>query len=87
MVLASQISVVRGDLDETVLQKSLLLHEVYVLPTEPLSDLPAGFLEAMSNDEKVTAGNIHYILLSNLGEALMTDCVTEQEIVDVISAY
>jgi len=42
MVLASQISVVRGDLDEAVLQKSLLLHEVYGLQTEPPSDLPAG---------------------------------------------
>ena len=41
----------------------------------------------MSNDKKATAGNTHYILLSNLGGTLMTDCVTEQEIIDVISAY
>ena len=88
MVLASQVSVVRGGLDEAVLQKLLLLHEVCCLPTGPPSDLPAAvFLEAMSSDKKVTAGNIHHILLSKLGETLIPDCTTEQAVVDLICAY
>ncbi len=88
MVLASQLSIVRGGLDEAVLQRLLLLDEVCGLLTGPSSDLPAaGFLEAISSDKKVTAGKIHHILLSKLGEALIADCVTEQEIVDLISAY
>jgi len=88
MVLASQVSVVRGGLDEAVLQKLSLLHKVCCLPTGPPSDLPAAvFLEAMSSDKKVTAGKIHHILLSKLGGALIADCVTEQEVVDLISAY
>lgn len=87
MALACQISVGSGRLDEAVLQKLLLLHEVCGLPTRLPSNLPAAvLLAAMSNDKKVTAGKIHYILLSKLGEALITDCVTEQEIVDVVSA-
>ena len=58
------------------------------LPTGPPSDLPAAvFLEPMSNDKKVTAGESHHILLSKLGERLITDYVTEQKIVDVTSAY
>ena len=88
MVLASQLSVVRGGLDEAVLQKLLLLHEVCGLPTGSPSDLPAAvFLEAMSSDKTGTAGKIHHILLSKLGEMLITDCVTEQAVVDLISAY
>jgi len=88
MVLASKVSVVRGGLDEAVLQKLSLLHEVCGLPTQPPSDLPAAvFLEAMRSDKKVTTGKIHHILLSKLGETLISDCVTEQEVVDLISAY
>ena len=66
MVLASQISVVRGGLDEAVLRKLLLLHEVFGLPTGPPSDLPAAvFLEAMSSDKKVTTGKtITFFLVS-----------------------
>ena len=71
-----------------MLQKLLLLHEVCCLPTGPPSDLPtAVFLEAMSSDKKMKAGKIHHILLSKLGEMLITDCVTEQAVVDLISAY
>jgi len=87
MVLATQISFVRGGLDEAVLQKLLLLHEVCGLPTGPPSDLPAAVsLEAMSSDKRVTAGKIHHILLSKLGETLIIDCVTEQEVIDLIAA-
>ena len=88
MVLASKVSVVRGGLDEAVLQKLLLLREACCLPTGPPSDLPAAvFLEAMRSDKRVTTGKIHHILLSKLGETLISDCVTEQEVVDLISAY
>lgn len=88
LVLPSEISAVRGGPDEAVLQKLLLLHEVCGLPSGPLSDLPAAvLLEAMINDKKVTDGKIHHILLGKLLEKLITKCVTEQEIVALISAH
>ena len=66
MVLASKVSVVRGGLDEAVLQKLLLLHEACCLPTGAPSDSPAAvFLEAMSSDKKATTGKtITFFLVS-----------------------
>ncbi len=88
MVIAAQISVARGSLDEMALHKLLLFNEAFGLPTGPPADiLAADFLEAMTSDKKVTSGKIRYVLLNKLGEATITDRVTEQEIVDVISLY
>ena len=88
MVIATQISVARGSLDEMALHKLLLFNEAFGLPTGPPADiLAADFLEAMTSDKKVTSGKIRYVLLNKLGEATITDRVTEQEIVDVISLY
>ncbi len=81
MVMASRISVARGGLDEVVVGKLLTFYEAFGLPTGPPEGMSArDFLQAMASDKKVTAGKVNYVLLSKLGQAMITDSVTHQEI-------
>lgn len=59
--------------------------KIFDLPCAPPSGMTAEvFLSAMQGDKKVQAGRIRYILLSELGEALIVDDVSESEIADCL---
>ena len=47
---------------------------------------PQVLLAAMGSDKKVAAGKVRYILLTQLGEAVVTESVTEDDIARVIDA-
>ena len=56
------------------------------LPVEPPQVDPRAFLEAMSLDKKVVAGNIRLVLLDALGSASVTADYPSHELVDLLSA-
>ena len=87
MVLASRLSVLRGTLDAEVVDQLTAFNEAVGLPIA----LPAGItaqamLEAMGSDKKVSGGKVRYIVLSQLGEAVVAENVTDDDIVRVIDA-
>ena len=85
MVLASRLSAAAGGLDGTVVDDLIGFNEAVGLPVSPPADVtPPALLAAMGSDKKVTAGKIRYILLRQLGEAEVTEDVTEDDIARVI---
>ena len=55
------------------------------LPVAAPSSLSAAdLLQAMSSDKKVSSGKIRYILLRRLGEAVVTEEVTTDDIASVL---
>ena len=87
MVLASRLSVLRGTLDSEVVDQLTAFNQAVGLPVAP----PAGvttqaMLEAMGSDKKVSGGKVRYIVLSQLGEAVVAENVTEEDIASVIDA-
>ena len=85
MVVASQISVLRGTLDASVVEKLITFNRTVGLPVATPSSLSASdLLHAMSSDKKVSSGKIRYILLNSLGEAVVTEQVTVDDIVSAL---
>ena len=87
MVIASRLSANRGLLEGSVVERLIEFNQTLDLPTS----LPAGIstaqlLKAMGSDKKVAAGKVRYILLSTLGEATVSEHVTEDDIARVITA-
>ena len=84
MVLACRLSAA-GGLDAKVVDELIRFNEAVGLPVSPPADVtPQALLAAMGSDKKVTAGKIRYILLRQLGEAAVTEDVTEADIAGVI---
>ena len=87
MVLASRLSVLRGGLDAEVVDQLTAFNESVGLPVAPPADVTAqAMLEAMGSDKKVSGGKVRYIVLSQLGEAVVAENVTEDDITCVIDA-
>jgi len=87
MVIASQISVLRGTLDASIVEKLITFNRAVGLPVEAPPSLSASdLLQAMSSDKKVSSGKIRYILLQGLGEAVVSEHVTTDDIVSALSA-
>ena len=85
MVIASRLSAAAGGLDAAVVDELIGFNEAAGLPVSPPADVtPQALLAAMGSDKKVTAGKIRYILLRQLGEAEVTEDVTEDDIASVI---
>ena len=85
MVLASRLSAAAGGIDAAVVNELIGFNEAVGLPVSPPADVtPQALLAAMRSDKKVTAGKIRYILLCQLGEAEVTEDVTEDDIARVI---
>ena len=87
MVLASRLSVLRGGLDAEVVEKLTAFNESVGLPVAPPADVTAqAMLEAMGSDKKVSGGKVRYIVLCHLGEAVVAENVTDDDIARVIGA-
>ena len=81
MVIAARISARRGWVpDDTVTALTDFLTTLG-LPTSPPEAMSVDvFLEAMALDKKVAAGKVRYVLLRELGTAILVDDVTRDEI-------
>ena len=74
MVMAVDLSCRLGWIDDTVLQRTRKLLTAAHLPIQAPDDMGVDdFIEAMSVDKKNIEGNIRLVLLSALGEAVVTE--------------
>ena len=64
-----------------------MVNQAVGLPVAPPANITAqAMLEAMSSDKKVSGGKVRYIVLSQLGEAVVAEIVTDDAIARVIDA-
>ncbi|MFC1550045.1 3-dehydroquinate synthase [Candidatus Neomarinimicrobiota bacterium] len=76
---AGHISNAKGLLSDN--DWSLLKSTINNLPLPILPTLnPDGILNIIRNDKKIRAGSLHFILLKKLGEAVISDTISEQDI-------
>ena len=87
MVLASRLSVLRGTLDSEVVDQLTAFNQAVGLPVAPPASVTTqAMLEAMGSDKKVSGGKVRYIMLTQLGEAVVAENVTDDDIACVIDA-
>jgi 3-dehydroquinate synthase len=87
MVLASRLSVLRGTLDSEVVDQLTRFNQTVGLPVAaPAGVTTQAMLEAMGSDKKVSGGKVRYIVLSQLGEAVVAENVADDDIACVIGA-
>jgi len=73
MVMAIDLSIREGWIDESVRERSIALLERAALPIAPPAEISADqFLEVMAIDKKTIDGSINLVLLRALGEACVT---------------
>ena len=83
MFAAGQISHELGFLNNQ--DYELLVSTIRKLPLPKLPDLnPEAVLEAIRYDKKVKAGRLHFVVLKGLGNAIVTDYVSDEQIINVI---
>jgi len=81
MVMATQISVNRGQVAPEELARLKGFLEEFGLPVAPPASMDTSvFLGAMAGDKKVEKGTIRYILLQRLGQAAIVNDITAPEI-------
>lgn len=73
MVMAADLSVRLGQLDEAVRQRLVSVIGAAKLPTRAPALGDSRYIELMKVDKKAEAGTIKFILLKKLGETLITD--------------
>ena len=87
MVIASRLSVDQGALSPAVVDQLESFNRAVGLPVAvPPEISTSDLLNAMGSDKKVAAGKVRYILLRELGDAVVTEEVTEADITRVINA-
>ena len=87
MVIACRLSVAKGSLAPMVVEQLEAFNRAVGLPVAaPPAITPGELMNAMGSDKKVAAGKVRYILLRELGDAVVTDEVTEADITRAISA-
>ena len=83
MIAAGQISHELGYLNQQ--DHELLISTLRKLPLPKLPDLNLkAVLETIGHDKKVKAGRLHYVVLEGLGNAIITDEVSDEQIMNVI---
>lgn len=86
MVMAAQLSQSRGWLTQPQVDAIATLLADFQLPIEPPEGMSIeAFLPYMKTDKKVKAGKMRFVLLSELGKAVVVDDVTETELTQVFN--
>ena len=87
MVMAADLSMRMGWLgQDNALQIKNLLQE-YGLPVAPPADITEKqYLETMLSDKKARAGVVRFVLMKELGEAVITDAVKAEHLSQTLSA-
>lgn len=87
MVIASRLSVAKGNLAPSVVEQLEAFNHALGLPVAVPPGITSGdLMNAMGSDKKVAAGKVRYILLREMGDAMVTEQVTEADITGVINA-
>lgn len=87
MVMAIDLSIREGSIDEQVRQRAVALLEQAALPVNPPPEMTVEqFLDAMAIDKKNVDGKIKLILLRALGEAFITDQYSHEKLLQTLTA-
>jgi 3-dehydroquinate synthase len=87
MVMAIDLSIREGWIDEDVRQRSVALLTQAGLPVKPPAEITvAQYLDAMAIDKKNVDGRIKLILLHALGEAFITDEYNHDKLLQTLNA-
>ncbi len=87
MVMAIDLSIRQGWIDERVRERSIALLERAALPTAPPAEMTSQqFLETMAIDKKAVDGAIKLVLLRKLGEACITGDYDHELLLQTLSA-
>jgi len=86
MVMAIDLSIREGSIDEQVRQRGVALLKQAGLPVQPPPEITvAQFLDAMSIDKKNVDGKIKLVLLRALGEAYITDNYNHDKLLQTLN--
>jgi len=86
MVMAIDLSIREGSIDEQVRQRGVALLKQAALPVNPPPEMTVEqFLEAMAIDKKNVDGKIKLILLRALGEAFITDQYSHEKLLQTLT--
>jgi 3-dehydroquinate synthase len=84
-IIASQIAQVKGWLAESEVKRIIALHAAFGLPvTGPANMNCTTYMKHMAHDKKVLSGKIRFIIPTGIGQAIVTDEVTNEEIQQVL---
>ncbi|RZA06959.1 MAG: 3-dehydroquinate synthase [Moraxellaceae bacterium] len=87
MVMAADLSMRRGDISSNDLQRIIALLERAQLPTKAPADMtPEQFVELMGVDKKVLDGRLRLVLLSALGQAIVTSDIDTTLLMETFAA-
>ena len=85
-VIASRLSVAKGSLAPSAVEQLEAFNHALGLPVALPRELPPRSYECDGQRQKVAAGKVRYILLREMGDAMVTEQVTEADITGVINA-
>jgi 3-dehydroquinate synthase len=85
MVSAMYISLRRGLITEADFEGAVKTLRDFRLPVSTTAIDPEKLIELVKNDKKMDAGKIHFILLKNIGEAVIVKELTDSEIIEGIN--
>jgi len=86
MMMAIDLSIREGWIDESVRERSRALLEQAALPVAPPPEMTAEqFLDAMAIDKKTIGGRINLVLLHALGEAFVTSEYQREKLLDTLA--
>lgn len=86
MVMAAELSRLRGDIDAALVERVRTLLELAGLPVAAPEGMASGqFLDAMAVDKKVLDGRLRLILLSALGDARIVDDSPREQVVEALN--
>lgn len=84
MVMAGQLSAARGWLTAQQQTQIVELLQLYQLPTEPPQPMTiVDFMPYMKTDKKVKGGRMRFVLMAEMGRAVLCDDVAETELLQV----
>ncbi len=87
MVMAADLSMRRGDISRTELQRIVALLERAKLPTKaPVDMTPEQFVELMGVDKKVLDGRLRLVLLKSLGQAIVSSDIDSALLMETFAA-
>lgn len=85
MCMAARMSQILGWIDQTQVDQTVAIMQQARLPTMAPDNMTTGqFLELMSVDKKVLDGVLRLVLLKNIGDAVVTDEYTPQQLKQAI---
>lgn len=83
-VAASYLSCQRGYINQKELEDIVTTIKGFNLPTSIHGMKKVDILEATKHDKKMSSGKIKFILLEEIGKAVINDSVTDSEILDAL---